>query len=133
MAIIFFMTFSITFNGLTSGKEEPNIGRIYGTTYQIIGWETFPTPFVIVQAGSQIDISDIFGFYELTNLPLDQVYELKANKIGYEEENFFVELTSEQPEVEVNIMMTLKGTSFTEFNQKYMQCLFNNNLYNIGP
>ena len=119
---MFFTTFSVTFHVTTSGDEGSEDGCIYGYTYQIIGWETFPTPFVHVQAGGKHDISDIFGYYELNDLPLDHVYELKASKFGYEEGEIFVELTveltSEEPEVEVNILLTLKNSSPQPLTQK---------------
>ena len=108
---MFFTTFSVTFHVTTSGNEGSDNGCIYGYTYQTIGWETFPTPFVHVQAGGKHDISDIFGYYELNDLPLDHVYELKASKFGYEEGEIFVELTSEDPASEVNLLLKLKNTS----------------------
>ena len=115
---MFFTTFSVTFHVTTSGNEGSDNGRIYGYTYQTIGWETFPTPFVHVQAGGKHDISDIFGYYELNDLPLNQVYELTANKVGYVGEHVTVELTSEEPEVEVNILLTLKNSSPQPLTQK---------------
>ena len=108
---MFFTTFSVTFHVTTSGSKGSNDGCIYGYTYQIIGWETLPTPFVHLQTGGRHDISDIFGYYELNDLPLDHVYELKANKLGYEEVYVSVELTSEEPVLEVNLLLTLKDTS----------------------
>jgi len=111
IGLMFFTTFSVTFHVTTSGSKGSNDGCIYGYTYQIIGWETRPTPFVHVQAGGKHDISDIFGYYELNDLPLNQVYELKANKLGYGEVYVSVELTSEEPVLEVNLLLTLKDTS----------------------
>jgi hypothetical protein len=101
----------MTFSEISSGDEYTNVGRIYGYTYQIIGWETLPAPFVLVQAGSEQDISNIFGYYELNDLPLGQVYEVTANKFGYEEATVTVELSYEEPEVEVNFLLTLKDIS----------------------
>ena len=115
---MFFTTFTVTFNVTTSGNEGSDNGRIYGYTYQTIGWETFPTPFVHVQAGGKHDISDIFGYYELNDLPLNQVYELTANKVVYVGEHVTVELTSEEPEVEVKILLTLKNSSPQPLTQK---------------
>ena len=111
IGVMFFTTFSVTFHVTTSGTEGSDDGCIYGYTYQIIGWETLPTPFVHLQTGGRHDISDIFGYYELNDLPLDHVYELKANKLGYEEVYVSVELTSEEPVLEVNLLLTLKDTS----------------------
>jgi len=118
IGLMFFTTFSVTFHVTTSGNEGSDNGCIYGYTYQTIGWETFPTPFVHVQAGGKHDISDIFGYYELNDLPLNQVYELTANKVGYVGEHVTVELTSEEPEVEVNILLTLKNSSPQPLTQK---------------
>ena len=111
IGLIFFTTFFVTFHNTTRGDEGSDVGRIYGYTYQIIGWEAFPVPFVHVQAGGKHDISDIYGYYELNDLPLDQVYELKANKLGYEEVCVFVELALEEPEVEANLLLILKDRS----------------------
>ena len=111
IGLMFFTTFSVTFHVTTSGSKGSDGGCIYGYTYQIIGWETLPTPFVHLQTGGRHDISDIFGYYELNDLPLNQVYELKANKLGYEEVYASVELTSEEPVLEVNLLLTLKDTS----------------------
>ena len=111
IGLMFFTTFSVTFHVTTSGSKGSDDGCIYGYTYQIIGWETLPTPFVHLQTGGRHDISDIFGYYELNDLPLDHVYELKANKLGYEEVYVSVELTSEEPVLEVNLLLTLKDTS----------------------
>ena len=111
IALMFFTTLSMTFSEISSGDEYTNVGRIYGYTYQIIGWETLPAPFVLVQAGSEQDISNIFGYYELNDLPLGQVYEVTANKFGYEEATVTVELSYEEPEVEVNFLLTLKDIS----------------------
>lgn len=111
IALMFFTTLSMTFSEISSGGEDPDVGRIYGYTYQIVGWETLPAPFVLVQAGSEQDISNIFGYYELNDLPLGQIYEVTANKFGYEEEHIWVELSYEEPEVEVNFLLTLKDIS----------------------
>jgi len=123
IGLLFFTTFSVTFHVTTRGSGGSDVGCIYGYTYQIIGWETLPTPFVHVQAGGKHDISDIFGYYELNDLPLDQVYELKANKLGYEEVCVFVELIIEEPEVEINLLLTLKDISQLPLTQ-------NNHLFN---
>ncbi len=111
IGLIFFATFFMTFHDTTRGDEGSDVGRIYGYTYQIIGWETFPAPLTYIQGGGIHDISDIYGYYELNDLPLDGVYELKANKLGYEEISVFVELTLEEPEVEINLLLTLKDIS----------------------
>lgn len=111
IGLMFFTTFFVTFNDTTRGDEGSDFGRIFGYTSRIIGWETFPAPFVHMQAGGIHDISDIYGYYELNDLPLDHVYELKANKLGYEEVRVFVELTSEAPDVEINLLLSLKDTS----------------------
>ena len=111
IGLMFFTTFFVTLHDTTRGDEGSDVGRIYGYTYQIIGWETFPAPFTHIQAGGVHDISDIYGYYELNNLPLDDVYELKANKLGYEEVSVFVELTIEEPDAEINLLLTLKDTS----------------------
>lgn len=111
IALMFFTTLSMTFSEISSGDEDPDVGRIYGYTYQTVGWETLPAPFVLVQAGSEQDISNIFGYYELNDLPLGQVYEVTANKFGYEEATVTVELSYEEPEVEVNFLLTLKDIS----------------------
>jgi len=111
IGLMFFTTFFVTFNDTTRGDGGSDVGRIYGYTYQIIGWETFPAPFTHLQAGGIQDISDIYGYYELNDLPLDHVYELKANKLGYEEVSVFVELTLEEMEVEISLLLTLKDTS----------------------
>ncbi len=115
IGLMFFTTFFVTFHDTTRGDEGSDVGRIYGYTYQTIGWETFPAPFTRIQAGDGHDISDIYGYYELKNLPLDEVYELKANKLGYEGVSVFVELTLEEPEVEINLLLTLKDTSQQKF------------------
>jgi len=111
IGLMVFTTFFVAYPDIIRGDEGSNVGRIYGYTYQIIGWETLPAPFTNIQAGEAQDISDIYGYYELNNLPLNDVYELKANKFGYEEVSVFVELTSEMPEVELNILLTLKDKS----------------------
>jgi len=111
IGLMFFTTFFVAYHDIIRGEEGSDIGRIYGYTYQIIGWETLPAPFTHIQAGEAQDISDIYGYYELNNLPLNEVYELKANKFGYEEVSVFVELTSEMPEVELNLLLTLKDKS----------------------
>ena len=122
ISLIFFTTLSLTFSEISS-SDNPDVGRIYGCTYQIIGWETLPAPFVLVQAGSEQDISNIFGYYELNNLPLGQVYEVTAYKFGYEVENFMVELSYEEPEVEVNFMLMIKDTPQQTITE---QQIFNN-------
>ena len=106
IGLMFFTALSTTFSGITSGGD-PNTGRIYGYTNQIIGWEILPVPFALVTAGCEYDISDIYGYFELNDLPLGEVYEVKANKIGYNEISVFIELTVEEPEVEVNFLLTL--------------------------
>ena len=111
IGLMFFTTFFVTFHDITRGDGGPDVGRIYGHTYQIIGWETCPAPFTHIQAGGIHDISDIYGYYELNDLPLDSVYELKANKLGYEKVTVFVELTLEEMEVEISLLLTLKDTS----------------------
>ena len=111
IGLMFFTTFFVTFHDTTRGDEGSDVGRIYGYTYQIIGWETFPAPFAHIQAGGVHDISNIYGYYELNKLPLGEVYELKANKLGYEEASVFVELTLEEPEAEINLLLILKDTS----------------------
>lgn len=120
IALMFFTTWPMTFIEISSGGEDPDVGRIYGYTYQIMGWETLPAPFVLVQAGSEQDISNIFGYYELNDLPLGQVYEVTANKFGYEEANVTVELSYEEPEVEVNFLLTLKDISQYSFYEQTM-------------
>ncbi len=115
IGLMFFTTFFVTFHDTTRGDGGSDVGRIYGYTYQIIGWETFPAPFTHIQAGGVQDISDIYGYYELNDLPLNRTYELKANKLGYEEVTVFVELTLEELEVEINLLLTLKDISPQKF------------------
>ena len=103
---MFFTTLPMILNGITSG-DPLDTGRIYGYTNQIIDWEIRPVPFALVMAGSELDISDIYGYYELNDLPLGEVIEVKADKIGYNEMSVFIELTVEEPEAEVNFLLTL--------------------------
>ena len=123
IVLMFFITLSTTFSEISSGGENPNVGRIYGYTYQIIGWETLPAPFVLVKAESEQGISNIFGYYEINNLPLGNIYEVTAHKLGYEEEHIWIELSYDEPEVEVNFLLTLKDISQQTVTQQQM---FNN-------
>jgi len=106
IGLMFFTTLPMILSGITSG-DPLDTGRIYGYTNQIIDWEIRPVPFTLVTAGSKFDISDIYGYFELNDLPLGEVYEVKANKIGYNEMSVFIELTVEEPEAEVNFLLTL--------------------------
>ena len=111
IGLMFFTTFFVTFHDTSRGDGGSDFGRIYGYTYQIVGWETYPAPFVHVRSGLKHDISDIYGYYELNNLPIGESYELTANKLGYEEVSIIVELTLEEPEIETNLLLTLSDTS----------------------
>ena len=106
IGLMFFTTLPMILSGITSG-DPLDTGRIYGYTNQIIDWEIRPVPFTLVTAGGKYDISDIYGYFELNDLPLGEVYEVKANKIGYNEMSVFIELTVEEPEAEVNFLLTL--------------------------
>ena len=106
IGLMFFTTLPMILSGTTSG-DPIDTGRIYGYTNQIIDWEIRPVPFTLVTAGCEYDISDIYGYFELNDLPLGEVYEVKANKIGYNEMSVFIELTVEEPEAEVNFLLTL--------------------------
>lgn len=113
-------TFCMSLSDISSGGN-PAIGRIYGETHQIVGWQIVPVPFVLVHAGSSQDISNVAGYYELTNLEIGQTYEVIANKFGYEQTHSFVEITHEEPEVELNILLTLNDTSKIQLVEQQMQ------------
>lgn len=101
-------------------RADTQTGTIYGYTYQYIGWDIYPVAYVVVTAGTQQDISDLNGYYELTNLPLNQVLEVRASKPGYSNITFNVVLTPEQPSAEVDFILAFHFVS-AQLAQQYQQ------------
>ena len=83
-------------------------GRIYGHTYTTNGWGTQILPLVLVKTGDKTTISNLNGYYSINKLELNKTYEIVASKFFYSTENFTVNLTSENPQVEVDFIMTIK-------------------------
>lgn len=96
-------------NQTPTRASDPTTGRIFGYTYQTIGWSTIPIPFVQVRAGDQQVLSDLAGYYEINNLPLGHVYTVCASKAGFQNTSTQVELTPEYPVAEVDFILSIRA------------------------
>jgi len=119
IGLIFITTFSITLHSTSLGDDGPNDGCIYGYTYQTSGWQSYPAPFVHIEIEGKHCISDLYGYYEINELPLDQDLDVNAHKFGYEDVCISIELTFDDPEREVDLQLVLKDTSQTVHNPLY--------------
>ena len=88
----------------TTGEQEQT-GSIYGITYQIIGWEVIPVPFAYIESENGHTISNLWGYYELSNLTFNHCYEIEASKLGYKSDSVLVELTDNNPSEEINFLL----------------------------
>ncbi len=85
---------------------ESAFGSIYGHVYSTRGWSGFNVPFALVRIGSGLAISNLNGYYEKNNLPLDQEYVIRAYAIGYySSEPVTIKLSSDNPNRKCNIYM----------------------------
>ena len=123
VGLLFITIFSIVVHNPTRGDEESDNGSIYGYTYQTSGWQTYPIPFVHVAINGNHCISDLYGYYEISELPINQVLEINAYKFGYETACISIELTYDKPDREVDIQLVLKDTPQTVPNHP----LYNSN------
>jgi hypothetical protein len=119
VGFLFITVFTIMGDNPTRGDEEFDNGRIYGYTYQTSGWQTYTTPFVHVEIDGNHRISDLSGYYEINELPINQVLEINAYKFGYETVCISIELTFDKPDREVDIQLVLKDTPQTVPNPLY--------------
>ena len=83
-------------------------GKIYGHTYTQNGWGVQPLALVLVKAGGKSTLSNLNGYFSINGLEVNKTYEVKASKFFYSTETFTVNLTPEEPNVEVDFILQLK-------------------------
>lgn len=86
-------------------QPDDGYGAIIGHIYYRDGWGVYPLAFAYVQAGGQHDYSSVFGYYEIDDLPLDQIYQVSASKTGYITAYDSVELTEANPVAVVDLVL----------------------------
>jgi len=86
-------------------QPDDGYGAVIGHIYYRDGWGVYPLALAYVQAGGQHDFSGMFGYYEIDDLPLDQVYQVSASKTGYITEYDTVELTEANPVAVVDLIL----------------------------
>lgn len=110
LGLILFTTISLNLSEVTRGDDPIIVGRIYGMTYENIGWGIRPVPFTYIKTGNIQNISNLYGDYELNGLSLNHVYEITAKKMGYKDTIISIELTEAEPELELNIELILRDS-----------------------
>jgi len=88
---------------------EPTNGRIYGYTFQSVGWMLLPVPFVQITAGAQQTNSNLSGYYELNNLSLGIVYDVSAKKFGFHNTHTEIQLTADQPIAQIDFILSARA------------------------
>lgn len=92
-------------------------GTIYGYTYQVVGWDIHPIPYAIISSEDHTTVSNILGYYSLSNLTFDHEYMVTASKCFYKSDSSLVILHKDQPSKEVNFLLIFGDATINSFTE----------------
>ncbi len=101
---------------IESNDYKPGcFGSIYGyIEYYFLQWAIHtPIAFALVDAEIKSTRSNIIGYYELKDLPINQSYTVTVTARGYKSKSIDVHLTSERPNEMINFYLVSSNDGIT--------------------